>query len=246
MSTGGIESHINVFIDQMYQTQLYDIDLLVLNSRLTKEQELYLSDRCRISVFMRGKKDFITLLKLLGLGLFHKYDALYSNGQGDSIFFVKKMFQWKHWVHHHHTSGDEGDQDTWTPKYIDALNKAPELIACSSKNARDMSKALGRTVNTIPVFSNDMTEVERDKSLNEEPEKVHLAYFGRLIPEKGIDLLCKLSEEPELNFISFHIWGEGAQYSETFFEKYPYVSYHGKFSGKEELKRVLASIDGFL
>ena len=63
MSTGGIESHINVFIDQMYQTQLYDIDLLVLNSRLTKEQELYLSDRCRISVFMRGKKDFITLLK---------------------------------------------------------------------------------------------------------------------------------------------------------------------------------------
>jgi glycosyltransferase involved in cell wall biosynthesis len=75
---------------------------------------------------------------------------------------------------------------------------------------------------------------------------VKFGYFGRLIPEKGIYTLCKLSDEKDLEDIEFHIWGEGEAFPPSFFEKFKNLKYHGTFSGLTGITNTIASIDAFL
>src|SRR5690606_8032334 len=173
-----------------------------------------------------------------------RYNAVYSNGQGNSIgVFLGLLGKKRNWVHHHHTSGDREDQNTWTKAYWKTLKMANHVIACSKKNALDMEKALNRQVDTIPCFSRQVKATLKASSLG---GTVHLGYYGRLIPEKGIDTICKLSEDLDINNITFQIWGEGNVYPPHYFENFNRLSYHGAFDGKEELEKIFNSLDGFL
>lgn len=243
MSTGGIESHINVFLEEFSKTHEYDIDLIVLNAQIGNAQIDYLKSLCRFAYLLRGKKDLKTILFIIKRSLKSNYDALYTNGQGNSVLLIKRVFNWKKWVHHHHTSGDFLDQKTWSKPYLAVLRECDVLIACSIRNARNMEEVLNREVHTIPVFSKDLSNIIYKYDQNRD---VQLGYFGRLIPEKGIDLLCKLSEDSKLKNVKINIWGEGENYDESFFAQFPNISFHGKFTGKKELRRVISSIDGFL
>jgi len=248
LETGGIESHIKEFLAQMAATGLYETDLVVLNARLSLQQKKQLEDFCRW-VYMPGSKGILNKFSFLVImirGLFRKYDALYTNGQGNSISLIKKVFNYKKWIHHHHTSGDLADQQTWTDNYKQSLKQADVVVACSTKNAGYMMPVLGREVITIPCFSKKIDIVKSRKSEDEKIGKIELGYYGRLIPEKGIDLLCKLSNDPDMENIRFHIWGEGQRYDKVFFESYPQLIYHGKFNGQKELEQVLQVIDGYL
>ena len=244
MLTGGIESHLKSFCENMANHGVI-VDLLVLNSQMDATTEQHYKKYCR-NVFLLKKGGLSGKLGLLGFflkSLGVKYNALYTNGQGNSIATIIKLCSYRQWVHHHHTAGDKEDQATWPVKYIEVLKKAPVVVACSTKNAGDMELALNREIITTPVFS---TKITLDKNNDKNSGKVNLGYYGRLIPEKGIDVLCRLSNEKDLDAIQFHIWGEGEKYNSDFFKQYPNILYHGKFQTKEELKKVLETIDGYL
>jgi glycosyltransferase involved in cell wall biosynthesis len=246
METGGIESHLLEFCKQM-KTKDISIDLLVLNSVALKETEDAYKEVCRNVYFGKKEKLSLRLLWFIIIGLklrFKKYTALYTNGQGDSIGLLAKLLNIKGtWVHHHHTSGDKEDQVNWTDSYIASLKKANIVIACSKRNAADMEKALLRTIETIPCFSR---KISVDPYIICKAQKIRFGYYGRLIPEKGIDILCKMSGDEDLSQFEFHIWGEGVAYPASFFKNFPNINFHGAFSGIDGLIKTISSIDAFL
>ena len=100
-----------------------------------------------------------------------------------------------------------------------------------------------REIDFVPCYSRKVCLSTHNYPNN---SKINFGYFGRLIPEKGIDVLCQLSEDPDLSDCTFHIWGEGNAYPAQYFQRFNNVHYHGSFSGLDELKIVLASIDIYL
>jgi glycosyltransferase involved in cell wall biosynthesis len=246
METGGIESHLFEFCKHMGGKSI-SIDLVVLNAKITPSTEASFRKFCRYVILGNNKSSFQRLIWLIMVALklrYFKYDAIYTNGQGESIGVFARLLRTKGaWIHHHHTSGDKNDQATWGSKYLRTLKEANTVIACSLRNAQEMANALSRAIDTIPCFSRKIT-VNRT-ALNE-LGKIRFGYFGRLIPEKGIDLLCKMSEDSDLQNVEFHIWGEGEAYPPSFFYKFPKLNYHGSFFGLSGLTNAIASIDGFL
>ncbi len=246
METGGIESHILEFCDYMSASGL-EITLIVPNFQMKPSDENCLKTACKHVYFNRGKAGIRTMAWLFSKGFFlgfNKYDALYTNGQGESLGIFASLIRRKsYWVHHHHTAGDALDQSTWGKRYWQTLKDAGTVIACSASNSFDMKKVLHRDINVVPCFSRKITV---DKSKPAIGEKIQFGYYGRLIKEKGIDVLCRLSEDPDCSNIQFNIWGQGNNYPPTFFNSYPQINYQGTFKGLEGLKNVIASLDAFL
>jgi len=225
-----------------------EMDLVVLNSAMLPETEDFYRKHCRKVFYGRNGRSYILrllwLIKTALICRMGKYNAVYTNGQGNSVgMFLSLLGGHAQWIHHHHMAGDSKDQQTWTPGYRKTLSAATTIIACSRKNALDMEKALGRIIDTIPCFSRKVTVPE---GIEKSAEKIRFGYYGRLIPEKGIDHLCRLSEEADMNNAEFHIWGEGSAYPAAYFEKYKNLHYHGTFQGQEELARLIGSLDAFL
>ncbi len=244
MATGGIESHLQQFCYHINKAGV-GIDLVILNSEMLPETIDFFEKVCRKLYFCSYKSSYLRnfWLCLLGIKLSAApYHAVYTNGQGESVYFFRQLLlRTKKWIHHHHSSGDYYDQLTWGRAYRRALLLANSVIACSKTNARDIEISLHRTIHSIPCFSRQLKVL---KKINH--EKLRFGYFGRLIPEKGIETLCALSKDPDLNKIEFHLWGEGASYSKLYFEQSSNVKYHGSFRGDEELSEVVSFLDCYL
>jgi glycosyltransferase involved in cell wall biosynthesis len=246
LPTGGIESHLQEFCLQMTNSGV-SIDLVILNSEMLPETEAFYRKVCRkvfIASFGNSHKRLLWMT-WLGIKLRTRgYDALYTNGQGSSILFFASLVNCSgNWVHHHHTAGDKSDQATWNQWYRKALKKADKVIACSVRNANSINGALNRKIYVITCFSR---KVEPYAPLFKESKKLRFGYFGRLIPEKGIDLLCEFSKDEDFNEIEFHLWGEGKLYPGSYFSKFPNVHYHGSFWGPVALSKVIGSLDASL
>ncbi|MDB5138673.1 MAG: glycosyl transferase group 1 [Mucilaginibacter sp.] len=246
MKTGGIESHLREFCTQISKSDV-KIDLVILNSCILPLEEEYYNGICNfVHLGKNGRSNGRRLIWLFKIGLKlnrNRYDAVYTNGQGNSIGFFLKFLRLKGlWVHHHHTSGDESDQKEWSKGYIKALKQADKVIACSNRNAEDMKKALNKRIDAIPCFSRKITVNASGLNLS----KIKFGYYGRLIPEKGIDILCQLSEDPDFKDVEFHIWGDGDLYPSEFFEQFLNINYHGTFTGLNGLTDAIASLDAFL
>jgi glycosyltransferase involved in cell wall biosynthesis len=246
LETGGIESHLKEFCLHLHKSGV-DIDLLVTSAAMSAETEAYYQGLCSHVFLCKAKKStfrFLWLYAVLFRLKFATYNAVYTNGQGESIWFLSRLLSRKSWwVHHHHTAGDAADQSYWGPRYWRALRAADRLIACSTTNAHTMSQALNRRVDTVPCFSRAVKPV---LPTDRQARRIRLGYYGRLIPEKGIDLLCRLSDDAELSDVEFHVWGEGNAYPPAFFDQYPNVAFHGAFAGTEKLTGVLNSLDALL
>ncbi|MFT3932633.1 MAG: glycosyltransferase family 4 protein [Chitinophagaceae bacterium] len=244
MPTGGIESHLREFCMRMHEAGV-SIDLVIANSQMLPETKAFFVKVCRNIYLGHHEKPLQRMAWLFAIGAklaFKNYDAFYSNGQGESVIFFSKLLQRrKKWVLHHHTAGDANDQETWGNQYYKALMKADHVIACSAKNAGDIEKRLSRKIESIPCFSRKAEAADRDPG-----SVLKFGYYGRLIPEKGIDLLCRLAEDADMKGIEFHIWGEGAAYPKDFFANHPALNYHGAFSGEKELNQIIGSIDAYL
>jgi glycosyltransferase involved in cell wall biosynthesis len=246
MQTGGIESHLQQFCIQMAKVDV-QISLVILNSAMLPETEHLYRNVCH-KVFLghhgRSSKRLWWLVKTaLSLSL-TRFDALYTNGQGSSAGLFAKLVHFKNWVHHHHTAGDEADQLTWTENYKKTLVSAHHVIACANRNATDMAKALKRKIDVIPCFSRKVNLHE--KKLIKPNERLRFGYFGRLIPEKGIGVICQMSKDPDLQHIEFHLWGEGNAYKPSFFEQYSNVVYNGTYNGLEGLENAINNLDAYL
>ena len=103
MPTGGIESHTLSFCDKMHE-QGINIDIIVPNFAMGELEYTRLQNSCNRVLIHRGKfNGFKNILWLLFQGfrlILQKYDAVYTNGQGESIgFFSRIMFRRKRWVH---------------------------------------------------------------------------------------------------------------------------------------------------
>lgn len=247
MPTGGIESHLVQFCEQMSLAGVA-IDLVVPNFRQSKEAEERLRAVCRRTLLCRNPSKAMRLLWLrvaLRSLSGHSYNALYTNGQGASVLGVANRTEFRQWVHHHHMAGDVADQATWSERYWQALRSAKEVVACSNRNAVDLSEALSRSCVTVPCFSR-RPQSHHEIAGEAEGRDLRFGYYGRLIPEKGVDVLARLSEDPEVRGIEFHLWGEGSAYPPEYFVRYPKLRYHGSFATAEELSRVLGLLDAYL
>lgn len=244
MPTGGMESHILSFCKKMVEGG-FEIDLLVPNFSMNPPELKTLKALCKNVCIHSGKLSKIHYLKWLFIECLklskNKYQCLYTNGQGNSVNLVANLIKQKSlWIHHHHSSGDLTDQKAWSDKYTKAMKSADIVIACSTKNAKDMAIPLQRDILTVPCFSR---RINREKpSLS---DKLNLGYYGRLIPEKGIEILAKLSEDSDLNNIEFHVWGEGV-YDQEYFDQHQNFTYHGAFYSVEELQKIMNFLHGFL
>lgn len=244
LDSGGIENHILEFTEKMSASGI-QIDIVVPKFKMGPAGEKRIKKSCNRSFLNKteiGKRRWMWLSsKLLSLS-YVKYQSLYTNGQGESIEIVSKLVRFKNWVHHHHTSGDTEDLNTWGNRYKKSLQKADRVIACSRINAQRIELLINREIEVVSCFSR-MIHLTQNRSRN---KKINLGYFGRLIPEKGIETICRLSDDPECSHIGFHLWGEGAAYPAHYFQQFSKISYYGSFHDEEELKKVLEFLDGFL
>jgi hypothetical protein len=131
MVTGGIESHLRQFCLHLSGSGV-EIDLVIPNCRMLPEARDFFQRTCRYLYTSEHRNSIARHRWLLFTALQirrNHYDALYSNGQGNSIYFLRKLIGCRQkWVHHHHTSGDEADRNTWSPAYRWALQKADVVI----------------------------------------------------------------------------------------------------------------------
>jgi glycosyltransferase involved in cell wall biosynthesis len=245
LESGGIESHLKEFCRNMNAEEM-DLSILIGYYKGDTKTKLYYQSICKNAWFIQSKYAPIRLLALLlkiWVLRMEKFETLYTNGQGKSIWHVGKLLGKKHhWVHHHHTSGDEIDQASWPNEYRMAMKKCQAVIACARPNALNLAQVLQREVLNIPCFS-----VSLEPKNYEFPEagKIKIGYFGRLIKEKGIELMCKLSQDKDLTEIDFYIWGRGANFPPSYFNDYP-INYRGHFSSTEALNEIIQWLDGFI
>ncbi len=245
MQTGGIESHLQEFCKNMSAVNDVEISLVVLNSAMLPETETFYRSVCKKVYLGKHGRSYKRMLWLLQTGaklMFNRYSALYTNGQGNSAGIFARLLRYSNWVHHHHTAGDAADQAGWSDSYIQTLKKANYVIACAKRNAGYMSAFLKRSIDVISCFSR---QVDIDVHVNA-GNKLQFGYFGRLIPEKGVDVICQLSQDPELSHIEFNLWGEGSNYSASYFDRFPLVNYRGTYKGAEGLKKAISMLDAFL
>jgi glycosyltransferase involved in cell wall biosynthesis len=173
-----------------------------------------------------------------------QWDVVYTNGQGALARLVWMAARGRaRLVHHHHTAADGAEQATWSPAFRELLRRAPEVVACSCAT-RD---ALGTAVPECAALY--LPYVTRcpvpAAAVHERPpgETLHFGFLGRLIPEKGVDAICRLSAEPALAGITWHIHGAGPKYPADYFARWPNVTFHGPFSGAEAHARALLALD---
>ncbi|MES2646513.1 MAG: glycosyltransferase family 4 protein [Bacteroidota bacterium] len=246
METGGIESHILEFCDKL-SARGVEITLIVPNFQMKPFEESRLKRSCKKLIVNKGKAGLRTMSWLFSKAFlmgFNSYDSLYTNGQGESLkIFATLIRRKKYWVHHHHTAGDLNDQATWGKLYWSTLKQANKVIACSYVNAGSMQTVLHRDINVVPCFSRKIEVEKKDGKIN---GSVKLGYYGRLIAEKGIDVLCSLSNDADCAGIEFHVWGQGENYPSAYFKKFPALKYHGTFNGTAGLTEVITLLDGFL
>ncbi len=244
LEAGGIESHVLSFVNELAND--LDIYLVVLDSRLNKAQKENYQKKCKKTWIIK-KGGFIERLFFLFIVLIKvrtiRYDYFYSNGQGDSISFTRKMLSKKTvWVHHHHTAVPKGLLNDWSPEYYYTLKNSDMLNACSKSIAEELEAITLRKSLCVPCFSYPIKTSNRFNISS----PLKLGFFGRLIPEKGITQLCRISKVLDPSLLEIHIWGKGEIYDDDFFKNYPNINFHGPFEGKDELSDVLNLIDAFI
>lgn len=182
------------------------------------------------------------------------WDVIYTNAQGSLSWLLRPLKRrGTRLIHHYHTAGDERDQRTWGwlfPKWLRAVD---EIVACSTSTAQNLRRVLG-TDCTAGQDGRDKVRVIRYLSAdvaataNRPPcdpnARLKFGFVGRLMRDKGIDMICRLSQDPDLARIEWHIHGCGADYDAAHFQTFSNVHYHGRYSSAAELSSILTKLDG--
>ena len=183
-----------------------------------------------------------------------RWDVIYTNAQGSLSWLLRPLKQHgTRLIHHYHTAGDGRDQRTWGWLFSRWLRTVDEIVACSTSTAQNLRNVLGiegRTdrhgrdkIRVIRYLSCDIiTPANRARPATD--AKLRFGFVGRLMRDKGIDMICRLSQDPDLADIEWHIHGCGAHYDATHFKSYPNTHYHGRYQGAAELATILERLDG--
>ena len=183
-----------------------------------------------------------TLMALAALAR-QRFDAVYTNGQGRNPALVQAWFRGRiRCIHHHHTSCDDADVASWPSSYRTAMRRSDALVVCAEFIQARIRRALGnRAVDVVHCFSRQI-DVAHSRIRD---DRVTFGYFGRLIREKGIDHIFRLSHDPRLTAIRWCVWGGEATYRANDFSAHPNVEYAGVFSDTAGLRRALERLDCF-
>jgi len=247
-STGGIENHLVRFCERLSPAGV-EIVLLCPDYRPSLGLHQRLRDSCKRLIVLPTRKRPSPIAKLCWILLAfirlqpRSFASLYLNGQGSLGFWVWKFCGWRaqRCVVHHHSSGELDDISTWPPQYRQLLQGADSVIGCSIYNSSLLSRALSRSVSVIYCFSNPCYRLaSRSSSSN-----LAFGFIGRLIPEKGIDTILRLSLEPNLASIRWHLWGSLDGYSNDFASDFANVAYHGLIESSDGLSEAMQQIDAF-
>lgn len=180
------------------------------------------------------------------------WDVIYSNAQG-SLSWLLRPLKRRHTrlMHHYHTAGDERDQRTWGWLFPKWLRSVDDIVACSASTAQNLRRVLGPDAGTdshgrdkIRVIRYLSAEVSSsNKRQVRTGGRLRFGFVGRLMRGKGIDVICRLSMDPALAEIEWHIHGCGADYDAGYFQSFPNVHYHGPYQGAGELSSILGQLD---
>lgn len=176
-----------------------------------------------------------------------KWDLIYTNGQSTLARLVWYASHRKiRRIHHHHTAADIAEQSIWSPFYRQALRRVPELVACSCATRDALNATLRRSdacylpyLTRCPVPAESVTNRAASDIL-------HFGFMGRLVAEKGIDTICRLSADPSLADITWHIYGSGPDFPEEYFRSWPRIVYHGAFTDANTQGDALLGLDALV
>ena len=174
------------------------------------------------------------------------WDVIYSNGQSALARIAWLAGSGRTRIaHHHHTAGDPEEQRTWHPAFRRALASAPELVACSRFTKSCLETSLGRgDIVFLPYLTPEILPASAVRENASAADGVlHFGFAGRLVPTKGIDTICELSQHPDLAGVRWHIHGSGEDYPPSYFERFKNIEYHGAYSGACECAQFLPRLD---
>jgi glycosyltransferase involved in cell wall biosynthesis len=179
------------------------------------------------------------------------WDVIYSNAQGSLSWLLRPLKRRStRLVHHYHTAGDERDQRTWGWLFPKWLRGVDDIVACSASTAQNLRRVLGSDawdahgrdkIRVIRYLSAEVS-ADGDRSLGA-GSKLRFGFVGRLMRGKGIDMICRLSTDPALTHVEWHVYGCGADYDARYFQTFPNVHYHGRYQGAKELSSILGQLD---
>jgi glycosyltransferase involved in cell wall biosynthesis len=249
-TAGGIESHV---VELCLRLAPHSERIVLVSSRYAlggdDERRLrqagveLLVNRQPWSSASPARKRLWTLWTLIRL-LRYRFDVVYTNGQGRNPALLLAWYRGRaRCVHHHHTACDVSDVETWPVEYRGAMRRADAIVVCAEYIRPRMQRELSRDdVSVVYCFSR---QVEVDPITPGATPCVTFGYYGRLIPEKGIDIIFRLSDDSRLADIRWCIWGSYGAYQEEDFRLHPGVRYGGSFSDQAGLRNVLQQLDCF-
>lgn len=173
--------------------------------------------------------------------------SIYINGQGSLAYFVMSYLSscTNKSVIHHHSSGESDDLESWPRLYTKAMKQSDTVICCSHSNADLVSSYLSRPVEVVYCYSSQCSPRQGQLTISSS-EMLNFGFIGRLIPEKGIGTILKLSQDPDLDFISWHLCGPCVGYSKNDFALYPRVTLHEPYSTDEDRNSAYSRLDAFV
>jgi glycosyltransferase involved in cell wall biosynthesis len=254
---GGVETHL-VRLSCVLAKQNWHVTLVTTSGMLEKTRVAELTAAGVEFIAPPGESALSVprkatwLAALAGTRLRRRHwDVIYTNAQGSLSWLLRPLKRrGTRLVHHYHTAGDERDEGTWGWLFPRWLNAVDEIVACSTATAQNLRRVLGNTegrdgrdkLRVIRYLSTDVTPMPNPPP-REPNGKLRFGFVGRLMRDKGIDMICRLSADPALAQIEWHIHGCGPDYDAAYFQKFPGVHYHGRYQGAAELSSILGRLD---
>jgi glycosyltransferase involved in cell wall biosynthesis len=250
---GGIERHV-CGIARAAADDGHQVRLLTTSNSLGPELRAQLASprivfrelaRPRLAAGALHKAAWLARELLLAAG--RNWDVVYTNGQS-----ALARLAWfaagrgSRIIHHHHTAADAAEQLTWSRPFRRLLAAAPELVACSQATRRALDAAVARTdTQFLPYLAG--SPVAGAQVVDRPPAPLlRFGFCGRLIPEKGIEAILALADDPALPDIEWHIHGSGDAYPAERFQNRPRIFYHGAYRSPAEHARALLALDSLV
>lgn len=257
---GGVETHL-VRLSCFLAERNWRVTLVTTSGLLdeTRVAELaaagveFIAPREK-TLFVPRKSAWLTWLVVTRLRRQH-WDVIYTNAQGNLFWLLRPLRRrGTRVVHHYHTAGDARDEATWGWPFVKWLRAVDEIVACSTATAQNLRRFIGASrndesscnnVRVIRYLSADVTP-SQNFSPRVPHAKLRFGFVGRLMRGKGISMICRLSEDPDLAHIEWHVHGCGADYDAAHFTRFSNVRYHGPYRGGAELSSILAQLDALV
>jgi len=174
-----------------------------------------------------------------------RWDVIYTNGQGSlaAVVWLAARLSTR-LVHHHHTSADRDEQTTWASSFRWLLKRAPRLIACSEETRSNLREAgcrqgIEKLFYLIPDLATPVADQAETGPVGARP--LRFGFVGRLVSTKGIDLIVRLSQDPQLAGVEWHLHGEGEE--TTALPQTPNLTFHGPYRGVTALRSIHSRLD---